>query len=266
MLWGCGWGRVGGRRRSRWSVSCGRPGVVLARGVGWCGLGLRGVGGDGWCGACRVLGHVRPPAGVAVLVGRTAGAAPWGAASCGADPGASVGAATGGLLPCRRAWWRPEPTSGRPLVAVAGRDTPGNPPSGRDRPSAFPGADKCAPTASPRLLSRPQVVPRPPRAPATHPRVHQPRPRRPGLAAAGHPSAPSPSPAAPKREQPHPSRPPTAKHGDRPHRPRNPTHPPRNPDPQPKTRATPQTTTPTPPHTPGASQSGGAVLAAPLFG
>ena len=78
-----------------------------------------------WCGACRVLGQPRPPTSATVPVGRIAGAAPRGAASCGAGHELwSVRLPAVSLL-CRR--------------AVTGRDTPGNPSLRPGWPSTLPG-------------------------------------------------------------------------------------------------------------------------------
>ena len=233
-------GRGGGRRPGLWGK---RP-----RGGDLSGLdasaGGRHLGGGGVLAVLVVwgllgVGRARPPAGAAVPVGRTAGAAPWGAMNCGAGSWAWAGY---GYRPCRCPAAEPgagrPAASGRPLAAagrVRARHT-------RQRPCDQGGpacsrADKCA-------SHRPSAHPRPARGQRTQ--VHQPgraglaRPRR-------SPARSSPSPAAPERERPHPKKASTANPGNRPHRPRDPPHPPGSPGPQSKTCATPTTQPPPPP-------------------
>ena len=207
--------RPGGLSRRRWRVLA----VPVAR-------GLPGVG------------PTPAPAGATVLVYRTTGAAPWGGprtvrpatsfgrygARAGHCPTPGWGldgrpqAGGGASRPAGRSRIRLRPayrnsrlgppvrlaarTHNRAALTAAGRGRRVHPAMPGDRGGpAHPGRQLC-PLQPHRGCSSLTGLPRT-RAPATHPRAHQ--PGRAGLAwPRRYPPAPSPGPAAPGREQPHP--------------------------------------------------------------
>ena len=254
-----GWGRFGwGTRgcRARWSPA--RPlGEAAERDLSGPGASAggrhAGHGGVLAVPVVRGLPGVGPtpvPPGATVLVCRTVGAAPWGprelwlahglwSVRLPAGPGSACALLTAIHVWAHRSGWRGEPTNGRPLVAVAGRDTTWQRPCGRDDPTRSLGQQVCSRSLTEGLPDCPQVFPAHPGA-GNAPRLHQ--PGRAGLA--------RPRPVT--RPPPHLARQPQEgnsytreglndKPRDEPHKPRDLLHPPGSPGPRSRTSATPTT-------------------------